>query len=125
MRGGRLDTRVRIERAEQGRTRKGEVVTTAWAEITTVWAGSRTMAAAEKFTAQQVVAEADVALEMRAWPGPQVFGPEDRFRLVVGVDLKGAGGYPAAVVGVVPSRQRGGGFMVMARTRAETTAAPE
>lgn len=125
MRAGKLDTRVRIERAQQGRSRKGEMVTLAWALVCEVWAGRKTTAAAERYTSQQLVAEADVAFQMREWPGPQTFGPEERFRLLVGANAQGEGGTPYNVVGVMPMAQRGAGFMVLGRSRAETTPAPE
>lgn len=124
MRGGKLDTRVRIERATQGKTGKGEVVTTAWGLVTEVWAGRRTTGAVERYLSAQLVAEVDVAFEMRVWPGPQTFGPEERFRLVTGANAAGEGGTHYNVSGVVDLPKRGSGFMVLCRTRGETTAAP-
>lgn len=121
MRAGKLDTRLRIERAQQGRTRKGEMVTLSWALVCEVWAGRRTTQAAERYTGAQLVAEADVAFQVRVWPGPQVIGPEERFRVVEG----GENGAPYNVLGVMPMAQRGSGFMILGRGRAETTAAPE
>lgn len=123
MRGGKLDTRVRIERAEQKRSRKGEVLTEGWVLVTTVWAGERNTAAVERYAAQQVVAETDSAFEMRSWPGPVVFGPEERFRLNVGAKKDGTGGTPYNVRGIVKMPKRGQGVMVLCRARAETTTA--
>ena len=123
MRGGKLDARVRIERAEQKRSRKGEVVTDAWALVTEVWAGERNTAAVERYTSQQLVAETDSAFEMRAWPGPAVVGPEERFRLVLGAKKDGSGGTPYNVLGIIKMPKRGQGVMVMCRARAETTTA--
>lgn len=117
MRAGKLDTRVRIERAQQGKTSKGETVTNGWALVTEVWAGRRTTAAVERYLSAQLVAEVDVAFEMRTWPGPQTFGPEERFRLVTG----GEGGPAFNVSGVMDLPKRGSGFMVLCRTRGETT----
>lgn len=121
MRGGKLDTRLRIERATTGRSRKGEIVATGWALVVEVWAGQRTTAAVERYTAQQLVAEMDTAFQLRVWPGPQVFGPDERFRLVVGANEAGEGGTPYNVLGVVPIPKRGEGFMALCRARAETT----
>lgn len=122
MRAGKLDTRVRIERAQQGKTGKGETVTKAWAPITTVWAGRRTTAAVERYLSAQLVAEVDVAFEVRTWPGPQTFGPEERFRLqpMVGDQPSGP---PFRVHGVMDLPKRGSGFMVLCSARAETTKA--
>lgn len=123
MRGGKLDTRVRIERAQQGKTRKGEVITQAWVLVAEVWAGRRTTGAVERYLSAQLVAEVDVAFEMRTWPGPQTFGPEERFRLVTGADASGDGGTAHNVSGVMDLPKRGAGYMVLCRSRGETTAA--
>ena len=123
MRGGKLDTRVRIERAQQKRSHKGEVLTDGWALVTTVWAGERNTAAVERYAAQQLVAETDSAFEMRSWPGPVVFGPEERFRLNVGAKADGSGGTPYNVLGILKMPKRGQGVMVLCRARAETTTA--
>lgn len=123
MRGGKLDQRLRIERAQQGKTSKGEVTTQAWMEVTEVWAGERTVAAVERYVSAQLVAEVSTAFEMRMWPGPQTFGPEERFRLqrIVGGQPVGE---PFNVSGVVGIPKRGSGFFVLCKSRGETTAAP-
>lgn len=123
MRGGKLDTRVRIERAGTRKSSKGETITTGWELVAEVWAGKRTTAAVERYFSAQLVAEVDAAFEMRTWPGPQTFGPEERFRLVVGANAAGQGGTPYNVMGVLDLPKRGAGFMVTCRTRGETTKA--
>lgn len=123
MRIGKLDTRLRIERAQQRKTSKGETVNASWALVAEVWAGRRTTAAMERYMSAQLVAEVDVVFQMRTWPGPQTFGPEERFRLVADADAAGEGGTAYNVSGVMPDPKRGCGFMVLCRTRAETTAA--
>lgn len=121
MRGGKLDTRLRIERAATAKSSKGETITAGWVLVTEVWAGQRTTGAVERYLSAQLVAEVDVAFEMRVWPGPQTFGPEERFRLVVGADADGEGGTPYNVRGLLALPKRGAGFMVLCRTRGELT----
>lgn len=123
MRAGKLDARVRIERATQAKTSKGETVNTGWVLVTEVWAGKRTTGAVERYLSAQLVAEVDCAFELRTWPGPQTIGPEERFRLVHGANAAGEGGTAYNVTGVLDLPKRGSGFMVLCRTRGETTAA--
>lgn len=122
MRGGKLDVRLKIQRATQTRNRTGEVVNGDWSPVATVWAGERNTAAAERYTGTQLVAETDSVFEMRSWPGPAVFGPEERFRVVLG-EAPDAVAYN--VLGIVKLPKRGSGVMVMCRARAETTPAME
>lgn len=122
MRGGKLSTRVVIERARQTRNRLGEVLTPSWEVVSTVWAGERTTAAAERLAGGQLVAEVDSVFEVRAWPGPAVIGPEERFRVVTGRKLgETEGGLAHNVLGVLKLPQRGAGHMLLCRARAETT----
>jgi len=62
---GRLDTRVRIERATESVSSTGAVVKT-WATLATVWGGVRYMRGREVEAASQVFDGADVMVTVRA-----------------------------------------------------------
>ncbi|AYD87661.1 hypothetical protein TMCBR2_gp009 [Caulobacter phage TMCBR2] len=118
MRGGNMDLRLEIQRAVQTRSRSGDVKTDGWVKVGEVWAEQMSVKAAERYLSQQVVAEAEIAFRMREWPGPTLFGPEERFRLL-------DGGTPQYVSAVMQARGRrsNGGFVVLASSRREITRA--
>lgn len=118
MRGGDMDARVTIQRATQTQSRSGELQTIEWADVGKVWAGELSVKAAERYASQQMIAEAETAFKMRVWPGPEKFGPQEQFRLVVG-------GVPHYVVAVmrVRGRRSNGGFIVGAKSRQEVVTA--
>ena len=116
MRGGRLDLRASVQRAVQTRSRKGELVTAGWVDVAEIWAGEMSMATAERYASQQDIATAECAFLVRAWPGPELFCPEDRFRLVVGGQV-----YYVRGVARVRGKRGAGGYAVTASTRAEIT----
>ena len=80
MRAGGLDRQVLIEQRVRPQDSTGELVDT-WLPVQRLWAGKRDMRAAERWAADQLVAELATAWTLRWFPGWDQIRP-DTHRLV-------------------------------------------
>ncbi len=80
MRAGPLDRRVTVQARSTSQSAAGEVVET-WTDLFTVWMGKRDTRAAERFGAEQRVAEVDATFMARWAPAFDAIRP-DTHRLV-------------------------------------------
>lgn len=79
MRAGKLDRRIRIERAETGENTLGEETLT-WLPLADVWAAVAPAPGRERFASAETAAEATTVFTIRWQRQLDDLGPKDRIR---------------------------------------------